>query len=91
MGCDGLSDISAGADEGVGSMMNGAGLTSGLLQGREPIGVAVLWGQRLVSTMSWRRLGVFRKVTDGGLVRRSWVDGSEERMWKPYLRIRLRQ
>ena len=31
----------------------------------------------------------FRKVTDG-LVRRSWVDGSEERIWKPSLRIRLR-
>ena len=67
-------------------MVNGAGLTSDLLQGREPVGVAVLWGRRLVSTMSWRRLGGFRKVADAGLVGRSWVDGSEERIWKPFLR-----
>ena len=33
----------------------------------------------------------FQKVTDGGLVRRSWVDGSEERIWKPSLRICLRR
>ena len=32
-----------------------------------------------MSTMSWRRLQSFRKVTEGGLVRRSWVNGSEER------------
>ena len=29
MGGDGVSDISAGAGEGVGGMVNGAGLTSG--------------------------------------------------------------
>ena len=29
MGSDGVSDISAGAGEGVGGMVNGAGLTSG--------------------------------------------------------------
>ena len=29
MGDDGVSDISAGAGEGVGGMVNGAGLTSG--------------------------------------------------------------
>ena len=28
-------------------------------------------------------------MIDGGLVRRSSVDGSEERIWKPSLRIRL--
>ena len=32
--------------------------------------------------------GFFFKVTEGGLVRRSWVEGSEERMWKPSLKIR---
>ena len=63
-------------------------LHRGLLQGHEPVGVAVLWRQRLVSTMSWQRLGGFRKVTDGDLVRRSWVDGSEERLWKPSIRGR---
>ena len=26
-------------------------------------------------------------MTEGGLMGRSWVDGSEERMWKPSLRI----
>ena len=31
-------------------------LHQGLLQGQEPVGVAVLWGRRLVSTMSWWRL-----------------------------------
>ena len=36
-------------------------------------------------------VGGFLKVTEGSLVRRSWVEGSEERMWKPSLRIRLRQ
>ena len=30
-----------------------------------------------------------RNVIEGGLMRMSWVDGSEERMWKPSLRIRL--
>ena len=84
MGGDGISDISSGAGEGVGGMVNGADLTLG------SVGVAVLWGWGLVSTMSWRRLGVFRKVTDGGLVRRSWVDGSEERIWKSFPRICLR-
>ena len=34
-------------------------LQQGLLQGREPVGVAGLWGRRLVSTISWRRFGVF--------------------------------
>ena len=29
-------------------------------------------------------------MTDGGLVSRSWVDGFEERIWKPSLRIRLK-
>ena len=27
--------------------------------------------------------------SDRGLMRKSWVDGSEERMWKPSLRICL--
>ena len=46
-----------------------------------------IMGQRLVSTISWRFGGLW-KVTEGGLMRRSWVDVSEERMWKPSLRIR---
>ena len=53
MGGNGVSDINTRAGEGVGGVVNGAGLTSGSLQGREPVGVAVLWGRRLVLTMSW--------------------------------------
>ena len=52
MGGDGVSDISVGAGEGVSGMVNGQVLHRDLLQGQEPVGVAVLWGQRLVSTMS---------------------------------------
>ena len=91
MGGDGVSDISAGAGEGVGGMVNGAGLTSGSTarSGASAGGSTV--GRRLVLTMSWRRFGGFWKVTDGGLVRWSWVDGSEDRVWKPSLRIRLRR
>ena len=34
-------------------------LHRGLLQGLEPVGVVGLWVQRLVSNISWRRLGGF--------------------------------
>ena len=66
MGGDGISDISAGAGEGVGGMVNGAGLTSRSIARSGASGVAVLWGRRLVSTMSWQSLWGFQKVTDGG-------------------------
>ena len=59
MGGDGVSDISAGAGEGVGKMVNGTGLTSGSIARLEACGVAVLWGRRLLSEMSWWRLGRF--------------------------------
>ena len=55
MGGDG---VSAGAGERVGRMVNGSGLTSGSIARSGAYGVAVLWGWRLVSTMSWQRLGV---------------------------------
>ena len=35
-------------------------------------------------------VGGFWKVTKVGLERRSWVDGSEGRIWKPSLSICLR-
>ena len=44
-----------------------------------------------MSTMNWHGLGDFLKVIEEDLVRRSWVDGSEQRIWKPSLRIRLIQ
>ena len=34
-------------------------------------------------------VGGLWKVTEGGLMRRTWVDGSEERLWKPSLRLCL--
>ena len=36
-------------------------------------------------------VGGFWKKTEGGLVRRSWVDGLEKRTWRPSLIIRLRR
>ena len=35
-------------------------LQRGLLQSQEAVGVAGLWGQRLMSTISWWRFGVCR-------------------------------
>ena len=48
----------------------------GLLQGREPVGVAGLWGWRLVSTISWRRFAEsdrrrFDKILGG------WIRGED--------------
>ena len=44
MGGEGASDISAGAGEGLGGVVNGAGLTSGsIIRSGAGGGVAVLW------------------------------------------------
>ena len=91
MGGNGVSDISTRAGEGVGGVVNRAGLTSGSIARSGASGGGSTMGRRLVLTMSRRRLGGFRKVTDRGLVRRSWVEGSEERIWKPSLRNHLRR
>ena len=77
MGSDRVSEIGAGAGERVGRMG----------QVLHPS----LWRWRLVSTMSGRKLEGCLKVTEGGLVSKSWVEESEERMWKPFLRICLRR
>ena len=69
--------------------MNRAGLTMGSVAGSGAGGGGRIMGWRLVSTISWRRYGGLQKVTEGSLMRRSWVDESEERMWKPSLRIHL--
>ena len=60
-------------------------LHRGLLQDQEPMGAETSVHNKLVE------VGGFLKVTEGDLVRRSWVEGSEDRMWKPSLRIHLRQ
>ena len=61
MGGDGVSNDSAGAGEGVGRMVNGTGLTSGSIARSSG-------GWRLVSTMIWQRLGVFRTGSQGTFV-----------------------
>ena len=62
-------------------------LHRGLLQGQD--GSTVGAETRVDNELA--KVRGFRKVTDGGLVRRSWVDGSKERIWKPSLRIYLRR
>ena len=84
MGGDGVSDVSAGAGEGVGGMVNGTGLTSRSMARSGAVGAEIHINNELADVRD------FRKVTEGGLVRKSWVDGSEERIWKPSLRICLR-
>ena len=44
MGGDGVSDISAGAGEGFGGMVNGAGLTLWSIARSGASAVVVLWG-----------------------------------------------
>ena len=52
MGGGGVSDVSAGAGEVVGGMVNGTGLASGSIARLRAYGGGILWRQRLVSTMS---------------------------------------
>ena len=55
-------------------------LHRGLLQGLEPVGVAGLWERRLVSTISWQRLGGLWKVTEGGFAEEvlgGWTRGED--------------
>ena len=85
MGSDEVSEVGAGAGERVGRMVNETNLASGSMQGREPMGAETCVHNELVEVRG------FFESDRGGLVRRSWVEGSEERMWKPSLRIRLRQ
>ena len=61
-------------------------LHQGLLQGWEPVGAETHVDNELAKVR-----GFSEGNRRGGLVRRSWVDGSEERIWKLSLRIRLRQ
>ena len=79
MGGDGVSDVSAESGEGIGGMVNGAGLTSGSIARSGACGGGSSVGAETRVNDEWRRLGGFWKVTDRGLVRRSWVDGSEKR------------
>ena len=86
MGGDGVSDVSAG----VGGMVNGAGLTSGSITRSGACGDDSTVGAETGVDNELAEVGRFSE-SDGGLVRRSWVDGSEERIWKLSLRIHLRR
>ena len=91
MSGDGVSDISAGAGEGVGGMVNGTGLISGSIARSGACGSGSSVGAEIRVDDKLMEVWGFRKVTEGGLVRRSCVYGSEERIWKSSLRIRLRR
>ena len=63
-------------------------LHRGLLQGWEPVGQIVAAEATVHNKLT--EVGGFAEG-EGGLVRWFWVDGSEETMWKPSLRICLRR
>ena len=42
--------------------MNGAGLKTGCIAGLGTSGVARIWEQRIVSSISWQRLGGFAEI-----------------------------
>ena len=71
-------------------MVNGEGLALGSIAGLEVSGVGRIMGVETSVQNELVEVGGLRKVTEGGLVRWSWVDGSWDRMWKPSLRICLR-
>ena len=71
--------------------MNGTGLTLGSAAGSEAGGGGSIMGAEAGVHHNLAEVWGLWKVIEGGLMRRSWVDGSEERMWKPSLRIRLSQ
>ena len=69
--------------------MDGAGLTTGSVAGSGASGAGrIMWVETNVHYKFAEVWGLW-KVRDGSLMRRSEVDRSEERKWKPSLRIRL--
>ena len=82
MGGDGVSEFSAGACEGVGGMVNGAGLTSGSIARSGASGDGSTVGAETHVDNELAKVRGFSEGDRRGLVRRSWVDGSEERIWK---------
>ena len=71
--------------------MNGAGLTPESVAGSGAGGGGRIMDAEGDVHHKLAELGWFAESDRGGLMRRSWVDGSEERMWKPSLSIRLRR
>ena len=89
MGGDGVSDVGAGAGKGVGRIVNWANLTLGFIARPGACGDGSSVGAETRIDNELAEVGGF-SGDRGGLVRRSWVDGSQERIWNPSLRIRLR-
>ena len=56
MGGDRVSDISVGAGEGVGRMVNGVVLHRGLLQGQEPVGAETHVDNELAKARGFRKV-----------------------------------
>ena len=69
--------------------MNGAGLILGSFAGSGAGGGGRIMRAKAGVHHKLAEVWWFAEIDRGGLVRRSWMDGSEERMWKPSLRIRL--
>ena len=91
MGGDGISDISAGASEGVSGMVNGAGFTLGSIARSGASGGGSTVGAETSVNNELAKVRGFSVGERWGLVRRSWVNGSEERIWKPTMRIHLKR
>ena len=81
MGGDGVSDFSAGAGEGVGGMVNGAGLTLGSIARSGASGGGSAVGTETCVDNELAKVRGFSKGDRRVLVR-SWVHGSEERIWR---------
>ena len=71
--------------------MNGAGLTPGSVVGSGTSGGGRIMGAEARVHNKLAEVRGFTESDRGGFDRRSWVDGSEERVWKPSLRICLRR
>ena len=71
--------------------MNGAGLTSGSVARSGAGGGGSTGGMEIRVDNELVKVRGFLEGDRRGLVRRSWVDGSKERIWKPSLRICLRR
>ena len=66
-------------------LVNGAGFSLGLGAG----GGGSIMVTEIGVHNKLAEVGEFAEVTESDLVRWSWIDGSEERMWEPSLWIHL--
>ena len=71
-------------------MVNGTNLASGSIAGPGACGGGRSLGAGTSVHNELAEFGAFIESDREGLVRRSWIEGSEDRMWKPSLRICLR-